>query len=167
VLVIEGDVEYTAIAERLDDSQFTEQRRLAATEIARVFRIPPHMLGASTGDSLTYSTVEQQSLDFVRFSLQPWLRRIELAISGDRDLAFQAQYVKFETDGLLRADANTRSEVYARALDPVTGWMDRDEVRQLEDLPPRAQLRTPAVEQMLAAATSNGNEQPQEATNGN
>jgi HK97 family phage portal protein len=95
VLVIEGDAEYQAIAEKLDDSQFVENRRLAAQEIARVFRIPPHMLGAPTGDSLTYSTVEQESINFVRYSLTPWLRRIELAISNDGDLTFERQFVKF------------------------------------------------------------------------
>lgn len=160
VLVIEGEAEYTPMTAPLDDSQFVEQRRLAAQEIARVFRIPPAMLGAPTGDSLTYSTVEQQSLDFVRYSLAPWLRRIELALSGDRDLAFERQFVRFETDALLRADADTRSQVYTRALDPITGWMDRDEVRRLEDLPPRGAAPAaapPAIEQMLAAA-SNGND---------
>jgi HK97 family phage portal protein len=146
-LVIVGDGEYQPVEGKLDDSQFVEQRRLAAQEIARVLRIPPHMLGAPTGDSLTYSTVEQESINFVRYSLTPWLRRIELAVSGDRDLTFERQYVKFETDGLLRADANTRSEVYARALDPLTGWMSREVVRELEDLPPEPST----------VATTNGN----------
>ena len=59
----------------------------------------------------TYSTVEQQSLDFVRYSLLRWLRRIELAVSNDRDLAFERQYVRFETDALLCGDSKTRAEV--------------------------------------------------------
>jgi hypothetical protein len=96
-------------------------------------------LNAGTGgDSLTYSTAESMSIDFVKYSLTPWLRRIELALSNDADLTVSRQFVKFEVDGLLRADAATRSEVYARALDPITGWMDENEVRALEDLPPRA-----------------------------
>jgi hypothetical protein len=123
--------------------------------VARVFRIPPHMLGAPSADSMTYSNVEQESIEFVRYSLTPWLRRIELAISNDTDLAFERQFVKFEVDGLLRADASTRSEVYARALDPITGWMDVDEVRALEDLPPR---RTPAPVPMPVAVNGNGSE---------
>jgi HK97 family phage portal protein len=163
-LVIVGDGEYEPVEGKLDDAQFVEQRRLAAQEVARVFRIPPHMLGAPSADSMTYSNVEQESIEFVRYSLTPWLRRIELAISGDTDLTFQRQYVRFETDGLLRADANTRSEVYARALDPVTGWMSRDEVRELEDLPPEPAAAAPTVEQMIATA----NQTPMEVgTNGN
>ena len=164
-LVIVGDAEYQPVESKLDDSQFVEQRRLAAQEIARVFRIPSHFINAGTGgDSLTYSTAESMSIDFIKYSLGPWLRRVELALSNDLDLTFQRTYVKFEVDGLLRADANTRSEVYARALDPITGWMDRDEVRELEDLPPRP--AAPSIEQMLA--TANGNQQPVEAgSNGN
>jgi phage portal protein BeeE len=69
MLVVEGDASYEDIAANLDDSQFVQQRRLVSQEVARVFRIPPHMLGAPSGDSLTYSTVEQQSLNFVRYSL--------------------------------------------------------------------------------------------------
>ena len=163
VLVIEGEASYEAIANKLDDSQFVEQRRLAAQEIARVFRIPPHMLGAPTGDSLTYSTVEQESIDFVRYSLTPWLRRIELAISNDADLAFQRQFVRFEVGGLLRADAKTRAEIYEKALDPLTGWMTRDEIRRLEDLEPEQQAGAPtvaAINQMPPVGVNgNGNHQ--------
>jgi HK97 family phage portal protein len=160
LLVIEGEGSLEPLTLKLDDSQFVEQRRLAAQEIARVFRIPPNMIGAgSGGDSLTYSTVEQNSLDFVRYSLSPWLRRIELAISNDADLAFQKQYVKFELDGLLRADAKSRAEIYHLALDPVQGWLDVDEVRRLEDLPPR----TAAVPMNPIV---NGIPMPKEAVNG-
>jgi HK97 family phage portal protein len=150
ILVVEGDASYEDIAANLDDSQFVEQRRLVSQEVARVFRIPPHMLGAPSGDSLTYSTVEQHSLDFVRYSLQPWLRRIELAITHDRDLCFERQYVRFEVDSLLRADAATRADVYTKALDPITGWMSRDEVRRLEDLEPEP---TPPPTQLIPMPT--------------
>jgi phage portal protein BeeE len=75
---------------------------------------------------------------------------LQLAISNDRDLAFQHQFVRFEVDGLLRADAKTRADVYARALDPVMGWMSRDEVRRLEDLEPEP---TPPPTQLIAMPT--------------
>jgi HK97 family phage portal protein len=159
ILVVRGDAAYENIAHRLDDSQFEEQRRLSAQEVARVFRIPSHLLNAgSGGDSLTYSTSESMSADFLKYSLTPWLRRIELAISGDRDLAFQRQFVKFEVDGLLRADAKTRAEVYTAALDPLTGWMRREEVRRLEDLPQEPPTTQPTVKQVLAATNGNQTE---------
>jgi phage portal protein BeeE len=83
------------------------------------------------------------------------LRRIELAISNDGDLAFQRQYVRFETDGLLRSDAKTRAEVYETALDPLQGWMTRDEVRRLEDLEPEPAGADPI--QVAIAQMTNGN----------
>jgi HK97 family phage portal protein len=150
LMLLEADAQYHELTSRLDDAQFTEQRRLAAQEVARVFRIPPHMLGAPSADSMTYSNVEQESIEFVRYSLTPWLRRIELAISNDRDLCFQQQFVKFEVDGLLRADAKARAEVYEKALDPIKGWMSRAEIRRLEDLEPETPPARPTVEQMLA-----------------
>ena len=150
VAVLSGDADFVPFSEPLDNLQFSQQRELAAREIARCFRIPPHMLGASTGDSLTYSTVEQQSLDFVRYSLQPWLRRIELALSSDNDLTSLRQYVRFEVDALLRPDSAGRATFYEKAL--ASGWLDINEVRQLEDLPPRP--ASPSVEQMLTAASS-------------
>jgi HK97 family phage portal protein len=158
ILVLRGEATYTPVATSLDSQQFAEQRRLAAAEIARVFRIPPHLIGAPTGDSLTYTTVEQQSLDFVRFSLQPWLRRIELAISGDADLAFARQYVKFEVDALLRSDALTRTQVYEKAL--ASGWLTVEEVRRLEDLDPAPQrpaVIVPGSLQALAPTGANNN----------
>jgi HK97 family phage portal protein len=170
ILVVTGEADYIPISQRLDDSQFVEQRRLAAQEIARCFRIPSHMLNAGTGgDSLTYSTAESMSLDFVKFALTPWLRRVELAISSDPDLASQRQFVKFEVDALLRADSTGRAAFYHAALDPVQGWMTRDEVRRLEDLEPEdASSAPPApaspIQRAIAAMTqpqgvmSNGNQ---------
>jgi HK97 family phage portal protein len=80
--VLSGDLNYTAMTGPLDDLQFVEQRHLSTTEICRIFRIPPWMLGAETGSSQTYSNVEQQGLTFVTYSLRPWLALIEQAISA-------------------------------------------------------------------------------------
>jgi hypothetical protein len=84
--------------------------------------------------------------------LTAWLGSLLLSISNDPYLSFQKQFVKFELDGLLRADALTRSQVYAAALDLITGWLTRAEVRELEDLPPESTPPTAPqiVEQMLA-----------------
>jgi HK97 family phage portal protein len=134
VAVVSGEVEFTPLSMPMDDVEFLEQRKLSAVEVARVFRVPPHIIGASSGDALTYSTVESQALDFVKFSLRPWLVTIEQALSSDRDLFAPRTYCEFLLDALLRADSKTRADVYARALDPIAGWMDRDEVRRLENL---------------------------------
>lgn len=133
---------------------------MSTAEIARLFGIPPWMVGAESGDSLTYSNVEGQALGFVKFALQPWLRLIEQAITADLDLCpGPNQYVEFLLDGLLRADSKTRSEIYAMALDTTTGWMTRAEVRKLENLAEEREPGNPVspsaadLEEMIA----NGN----------
>jgi HK97 family phage portal protein len=141
IAVITGEMQWTPMSGPLDDLQFVEQRKLSTAEIARVFRVPPWMIGASSGDSLTYSNVEQQQLAFVTHSLRPWLVVIEQALSADSDLCPGSLYVEFLLDLLLRADSATRADVYTKALDPITGWMRRDEVRRLENLEPEPEVQ--------------------------
>jgi len=136
IAVIGGDADFVPFSIPLDDAQFLEQRKLSATEVARIFRVPPWVIGAESGESMTYSNVESQAMQFVTYSLRPWLVQIEQALSGDPDLFLPHQYCEFLLDALLRADSKTRSEVYTRALDPITGWMTRAEVRERENLEP-------------------------------
>lgn len=147
IAVIEGDLDFTPLSVPLADAQFVEQRQLSTAEVARVFRVPPWMIGAPAGDSLTYANTEQQAAAFVTFSLRPWLVAIEQALSADADLAPGALYVEFVLDALLRGDSKTRAEVYRLALDPVTGWMSRPEVRGLENLPAETTLGASSAEQ--------------------
>jgi len=136
IAVVSGEVSFEAITGPLDDLQFVEQRSLSTAEVARIFRVPPWMVGASSGDSMTYSNTESQALAFVTFSLRPWLVCVEQAITADSDLCRGSLYVEFLLDALLRADSKTRADVYALALDPDKGWMTRAEIRRLENLEP-------------------------------
>jgi HK97 family phage portal protein len=145
VAVIEGELDWTPLSVPLVDAQFVEQRQLSTAEVARIFRVPPWMIGAPAGDSLTYANTEQQAAAFVTFSLRPWLVAIEQALSADRDFAPGGQYAEFLLDALLRADSRTRADVYTAALDPITGWMSRAEVRGLENLPAEAEQPAPAA----------------------
>lgn len=160
IAVLTGEVSYEPVAMPLDDAQFLQQRKLAATETARVFRVPPWIIGAEDGGSLVYSNVEQQSLQFVTYALRPWLTLIEQAISNDRDLCPGGLFAEFLIDGLLRADAKTRAEVFAKALDPTRGWMTRSEVRRLENLDPEddepAPPASPPVALIAEAPAVNG-----------
>ncbi len=154
VAVMSGQVEFTPVAMPADDAEFVAARKLSATEVARAFRIPPWMIGAEDGGSMTYSNVEQQMLSFATYSLRPWLTAIEQTISADRDLFGPSLYCEFLLDSLLRADSKTRAEVYEKALDPITGWLRRDEVRRLENLEPEpADVQRPA---MTLIPTTNG-----------
>jgi HK97 family phage portal protein len=149
--VLTGELSFTAVAMPASDAQFIEARKLSATEVARAFRLPPWMIGAEGGDSMTYSNTEAQALAFVMYSLRPWLTAIEQALSADRDLFSANLYAEFLIDGLLRADSKTRSEVFEKALNPVTGWMRRDEVRRLENLEPE-----PATAAQVPQLSPNG-----------
>jgi phage portal protein BeeE len=85
---------------------------------------------------MTYSNTETSAMAFVKFCLQPYLVAIEQAMTNSAVCSGPSAYVEFLVDSLLRADSATRAQVYTAALDPVTGWLRRDEVRRLENLEP-------------------------------
>jgi HK97 family phage portal protein len=144
IAVVTGDVDYTQIGMSPEDAQLLQSRQWSSAEVARIFRVPPSLIGAPTGDSLTYGNRESDAMQFVTFSLRPWLTAIEQAISANEELCppGSGTYCEFLLDSLLRADSATRAQVYTAALDPITGWMAREEVRKLENLP--AEQRPPA-----------------------
>lgn len=136
VAVLAGEIKFSPVSLSPVDADFVAQRKLSTQEICRLFRVPGSLVNAESGGSLTYSTSETEALGLVKFSLAPLLVVVEQGISGDPDLCPGGAYVEFLVDGLLRADSATRASVYSAALDPVTGWLRRDEVRQLENLDP-------------------------------
>lgn len=147
VAVLEEGTTFEPITMPLEDAQFVEQEKLGVQKIARIFGVPAAMIGGERGDSLTYSTVEGDAINFERYSLRPWMTRLEQALARDRDLFpgdSRSLYPEFIADALLRADTKTRYESYAIGLDPVKGWMRRDEVRALENLPAETDDGVPA-----------------------
>lgn len=115
----------------LQDMQFLLLRRFNVQEIARIFRVPPHML-ADLEKGASYASIEQMSSEFVMFTLLPYFTRIEASVSrwllGPNEQDF---YLRFNYEGLLRADSAARATFYASALQ--NGWMNRNEVRALEN----------------------------------
>lgn len=137
ILVLSGsDISFERIEPAMRDSEFLGQREWSVRETARIFGLPPFKLGVSSGDSLTYSSVTQENRAFVDMSLRPLAVRIERAISGDADLCPGGTYIQFNFDGLLRGDTRERFEAYKTALE--AGFMSTEEIRELEDLPRRA-----------------------------
>jgi HK97 family phage portal protein len=164
IAVVAGDIDFTSVSMPMEDAQFLEQRHLSSQEVARIFRVPPWIIGAPSGDRQTYANVEQQSLHFVMHSLRPQLVAIEQALSSDTDLFTGNTYAEFLIEALLRADSATRASVYTAALNPITGWMRRDEIRELENLPPEAPAPMPAA---IAGTNGHGvfNPDPQSGVN--
>lgn len=127
--------EYTRIAMTAEDAQFLESMRLSRSQIASIFRVPPHMVADL--DKATFSNIEQQSLEFVTYSLLPWCKRIEqsanMHLLSERDRV--DHFVKFNLSGLLRGDTKARADFYSK-LYPL-GVFNPNDILMLEDMNPR------------------------------
>ncbi|WP_442952673.1 phage portal protein [Pauljensenia sp. OF14-1SRA] len=132
VAVLEEGMKYTPISVSPEQAQFLETRKFQLNEIARIFRIPPHMIGDLEKSS--FSNIEQQSLEFVKYTLDPWVIRWEQAITKTllNPREKQQLFVKFNVEGLLRGDYQSRMEGYAVARQ--NGWMSANDIRELENL---------------------------------
>ena len=132
IAVLEEGMKYTPIGISPEQAQFLETRKFQINEIARIFRVPPHMVGDLEKSS--FSNIEQQSLEFVKYTLNPWVVRWEQSLT--RALFTQAEkvryFVKFNLEGLLRGDYESRMNGYATARQ--NGWMSANDIRELENL---------------------------------
>ena len=125
-------MKYQPIGISPEQAQFLETRKFQINEIARIFRVPPHMLADLEKSS--FSNIEQQSLEFVKYTLDPWCIRWEQSMS--RVLLSESEkpqeFIKFNVDGLLRGDYASRMTGYATARQ--NGWMSANDIRELENL---------------------------------
>lgn len=132
IAVLEEGMKYTPISISPEQAQFLETRKFQINEIARIFRVPPHMVGDLEKSS--FSNIEQQSLEFVKYTLDPWVIRWEQSIM--RTLLTpeekKSYFVKFNLEGLLRGDYQSRMNGYATARQ--NGWMSANDIRELENL---------------------------------
>ncbi len=132
VAVLEEGMKYQQIGIPPEQAQFLETRKFQINEIARIFRVPPHMLADLEKSS--FSNIEQQSLEFVKYTLDPWVVRWEqnmfrsLLTASEKPTVF----IKFNVDGLLRGDYVSRMSGYATARQ--NGWMSANDIRELENL---------------------------------
>ena len=123
-------MKYTPISISPNEAQFLETRKFQIDEIARIFRVPPHMIGDLEKSS--FSNIEQQSLEFVKYTLDPWVVRWEQSIKRTLLLPDEkgVYFAKFNVDGLLRGDYQSRMNGYATARQ--NGWMSANDIRSLE-----------------------------------
>lgn len=132
VAVLEEGMKYTPISISPNEAQFLETRKFQINEIARIFRVPPHMVGDLEKSS--FSNIEQQSLEFVKYTLDPWVIRWEQSLSRALFTPEEKKtyFFKFNVEGLLRGDYQSRMAGYATARQ--NGWMSANDIRELEDL---------------------------------
>lgn len=132
IAVLEEGMKYAPISIPPDQAQFLETRKFQIDEIARIFRVPPHMVGDLEKSS--FSNIEQQSLEFVKYTLDPWVCRWEQAMTKALLSPEEKKnyFLKFNVDGLLRGDYESRMRGYATARQ--NGWMSANDIRELENL---------------------------------
>lgn len=130
VAILEEGMKYTPISISPNEAQFLETRKFQIDEIARIFRVPPHMVGDL--ERSTFSNIENMSLEFVKYTLAPWVTRWEQSLSRCvfNDDEKRQLFFKFNVDGLLRGDYQSRMNGYAIARQ--NGWMSANDIRNLE-----------------------------------
>src|SRR5512135_3362365 len=132
--ILEQGMKWQAIGIAPKDAEFIVSRKFQVTEIARIFRVPPHMLADL--ERSTFSNIEHQSLEFVRDTIRPWLVRWEQALT--RDLIppedRSEYFVEFLIDGLMRGDLKSRYDSYAIGRN--NGWLSANDIRRLENMNP-------------------------------
>lgn len=132
VAVLEEGLKFHQMSIPPEQAQFLETRKFQINEIARIFRVPPHMIGDLEKSS--FSNIEQQSLEFVKYTLDPWVVRLEQALQQSLILPSEKSslFIKFNVDGLLRGDYQSRMTGYATGIQ--NGYYSVNDVRSLEDL---------------------------------
>lgn len=132
IAVLEEGMKYQQIGIPPEEAQFLETRKFQINEIARLYRIPPHMVGDL--DKSSFSNIEQQSLEFVKYTLDPWVIRWEQSLQ--RSLLLPSEkgkyFIKLNVDGLLRGDYQSRMNGYA--VGRQNGWFSANDIREMEKM---------------------------------
>jgi len=132
VAVLEEGMKYQQIGIPPEEAQFLETRKFQINEIARLYRIPPHMIGDL--DKSSFSNIEQQSLEFVKYTLDPWVIRWEQSLQKSLFLPQEKKqyFVKLNVDGLLRGDYQSRMTGYS--IGRQNGWLSSNDIREMENM---------------------------------
>ena len=134
VAVLEEGMKYQQIGIPPEEAQFLETRKFQLDEIARLYRIPPHMIGDLEKSS--FNNIEQQSMEFVKYTLDPWVIRWEQAMQKALFLPEEKKqyFLKFNVNGLMRGDYESRMTGYS--IGRQNGWLSANDIREMEDLNP-------------------------------
>lgn len=132
IAVLEEGMTFKPMSIPPEEAQFLETRKFQIDEIARIFRVPPHMVGDLEKSS--FSNIEQQSLEFVKYTVGPWVARWEQSLSQALLLPSEkTRYtIKYNLDGLLRGDYESRMNGYA--VGRQNGWLSANDIRELENM---------------------------------
>lgn len=134
VALLKDGLKYQELAVHADKSQLLESRRFTVEQICRLFRVPRHMIQDDSKTS--FNTVEQLSINFVIYTLMPWIKRLEASMMRDLLLKSErrARFIEFDVSHLLKGDLASRYDAYGKGRQ--WGWLSANDVRRLENLPP-------------------------------
>ena len=134
VAILEEGMQFSRISMPNNEAQFLETRKFQVSEICRIYRVPPHLVGDL--ERATFSNIEHQSISFAMHTIRPWLVRIEQAMNRALfpDKEKGVYYVQFNLDGLMRGDYKSRMEGYA--IGRQNGWLSTNDIRELENMNP-------------------------------
>ncbi|MCF0152392.1 phage portal protein [Megasphaera sp.] len=134
VAVLEEGMKYQQIGIPPEEAQFLETRKFQLDEIARLYRIPPHMIGDL--DKSSFNNIEQQSMEFVKYTLDPWVVRWEQAMQRSLLLPEEKKkyFLRFNVNGLMRGDYESRMTGYS--IGRQNGWLSANDIREMEDMNP-------------------------------
>ena len=131
VAVLGSGMTFTPISVSASEAQWLDTSKVTATRIARIFGVPPEMIGADGGNSMTYTNVESRFLNLLTLAGRPWIVRLEHALSN---LLPGKQVVRADVDELLRTDIKTRATVQEMRLR--SGTRSVNEIRREDNLQP-------------------------------
>ena len=175
VAVLEEGMRFNPMSMPLADAQYLETRKFQVNDIARIFRVPPHMIADL--DRATFSNIEQQSIEFIQHTMIPWLVRWEQELNRKLFTPQQRKkmFVKFDINSLMRGDMKSRFDAYAVARQ--WGWMSANDVREKEDentiesgdlyLTPLNMVPADQIEDAAEQSELNEPPEPNEQTEGN
>jgi HK97 family phage portal protein len=129
--VLSGGAKFMKVGSDAEQAQMLQSRQFSVEEIARIFRVPPSMIGLNTPGAMSYASVEHNAIQFVRYSLTPLISAIEEA--HNRLLPGDA-FLRVNMDGLLRGDSATQAQVFSTAMQ--AGYMSVNDVRTIMDMRP-------------------------------
>lgn len=130
--VLFGGAKFSKTSVDNEQSQFLQSRQFAVEEVARIFRVPPHMIGVTTPGAMSYASVEQNAIQFATYTLRPIIAKLEAAYSPL--LLAPTAFIKWNLDGILRGDLATRYTSYSTGMQ--AGFLSINDIHRLEDLPP-------------------------------
>lgn len=133
-IVLEDGLDWTQIGMTSEDAQFLETRKFQRSEVASIFRVPPHMIGDL--ERATNNNIEYQSLEFLTHTLGPWITGFEQAVTRDliEETLQEELFAEFLVDALLRGDIGARYKAYATGRQ--WGWLSPNDILRKENMNP-------------------------------